>query len=246
MALKDIFNILKVETRKKNLKVLTTSKKNIEESLLITYTEQNNTIQRSDGKKIADKEISYLMQVGHNRELERIKESQNPKFHRTTYEEDLSFNFITKYAQSLGAFERTFTTLHQDACKTNNLSERVDKLNTAIETFNKAKSFCYSKGRGGTIYFQDMWEYLHNSKNSCFSYLSTMENLLNETLFARDVVIPNIINVISKNDGILQKDIYIQLYDIDKSNVQRVIRNLEKENRILRVKKGSSYALHLA
>jgi len=53
---------------------------------------------------------------------------------------------------------------------------QIDNCKIAIECFESLKRFCYKKSKGGIIYFQDMWEYCHNSKNSCFTYIqSTIE-----------------------------------------------------------------------
>ena len=48
--------------------------------------------------------------------------------------------------------------------------KQVDFRSTMYEDFKK---FCYSKGEGGKIFFDDRWEYCHNSKNPCFSYIQS-------------------------------------------------------------------------
>lgn len=90
-----------------------------------------------------------------------------------------------------------------------------------------------------------MWEYMHNSQNECFSYLNSIEDSLEEYIFQRDVAIPKIVDIISHTPGILQKNIYKLLPDMDKLIVQRTIKYLEKENKISRAKKGNSYELHI-
>lgn len=209
------------------------------------YVESNNILQRVDGKEITDKEIPYLIQAGYDEAIKRENESANPKFHRTETEEELSFNFEMKYGDKIGSFEDEFITLYQKASQSNNLTEKINMLKQASTAFEKAKKFCYSKGKGGTIYFQDMWEYCHNSSNTCFSYLDQIQRSLNDAIMERDTIIPGILHIIEENDGMLQKNIYKELPDINKADIQRVIRNLEAKNKINRIKKSNSYELHI-
>lgn len=63
-------------------------------------------------------------------------------------------------------------------------------------------------------------------------------------MFKRDIVIPSIINTITVNDGILQKNIYKLLPDIDKPTIQQTIKELTIAGTISAIKKGNSYELH--
>lgn len=210
-----------------------------------TYIETKSTIKRVDNNAISDEEIPYLMQIGFEKALSAEKTSKNPKFHRTEKEEELSFQFFTKYAHIADSLSDDFTSLYREAYKINDLSERIYLLEEAIAAFEKAKKYCYSKGKGGTIYFQDTWEHMHNSQNEDYSYLDIINNGLTEAIFERDTIIPSVIDTISTNDGILQKDLYKELPSIKKSDIQRIIRKLENENILQRIKKSNSYELHL-
>lgn len=113
-----------------------------------------------------------------------IKEemSANPKFHRTPHEEDLSFNFYTSETHSakISEFENKlydavakihyFTPRSLKKANESEIKKAIDDCNHAIKIFNRFKNYCY-RTKGGTIYFQDTWEYFHNSKNTCFSYI---------------------------------------------------------------------------
>lgn len=211
----------------------------------IPYIEDDKMISRTDGKEITDKEIPYLIQVGLEQALKDEKESPNPKFHRTTREKDLSFNFEMKYSHEIDSLTEKFEALYRESFETDNLEEKITLLTEAISAFEKAKKFCYSKGKGGTIYFQDMWEYLHNSRTPCFSYLENIQDALEEAVYLKGELIPAIIELVAKNDLILQKDIYKILPDIDKSIIQHTIKHLEADKIISRIKKGNSYELHI-
>lgn len=209
------------------------------------YIEDGNTFVHTDGSPITDEEIPDLIQLGYENALLAEKASNNPKFHRTEWEKDLSYNFEAKYGNQVCALTDKFEVLYQNAIQTDELNQKIDLLQNAIDSFEKAKKFCYAKGKGGTIYFQDMYEYLHNSSNSCFSYADLIQNNLDAAMQERDVIIPSILQIVNDNDCILQKNIYAKLPSISKTDIQRIIRKLEAENKITRIKKSSSYELHI-
>lgn len=205
----------------------------------------NGTIFRADREQIQNEEIPYLMQIDYEKALNYTNTSKNPKFHRTPKEEELSYQFFIRNAAEADRLSDKFMDLYRSAYHTDDLSERIRLLHESIVAFEKAKKYCYSKGKGGTIYFQDMWEYMHNSQNECYSYLDNINNSLNEALYERDTIIPGIIDAVKEYDGILQKDIYAKLPNINKTDIQRIIRKLESENVLIRKKKSNSYELHL-
>ena len=209
------------------------------------YIENGNMIYRTDGNKITDAEIPYLIQLGYEKALNAEKASTNPKLHRTEREDELSYQFECTHGNKACQLEERFEDLYVSALKTKDLSERISLLQEAVVAFEKAKKFCYSKGKGGTIYFQDMWEYMQNSQNDCFSYLDNIINALEQAKRKRDVIIPSVLNAISENDGVLQKNIYSLLPDISKSEIQSIIRVLEENGSIQRTKKSGSYELHI-
>jgi len=90
-----------------------------------------------------------------------------------------------------------------------------------------------------------MYEYLHNSNNQCFSYLDNIKSSLDAAIYQKDVVIPNIMDVITQNDGIYQSKIYQFLPDINRTVVQHTLKDLEADDKISRIKKGNSYELHV-
>lgn len=209
------------------------------------YIEDGNTFVHTDESPITDEEIPYLIQLGYEKAVQDEKDSTNPKFHRTEREKELAFEFIQTYDREFSFLVNQFEFLYRSANQTDDLSKRIDLLNHSLIAFEKAKKYAYSKGNGGTIYFQDMYEYLHNSNNSCFSYADLIQNNLDTTMQERDVIIPSILQIVNDNDCILQKNIYAKLPSISKTDIQRIIRKLEAENKITRIKKSSSYELHI-
>ena len=214
-------------------------------SMQTEYIQDGNVIYRADGKKISDEEVPYLMQVGYENALAEEKNSSNPKFHRSFKEEELSYSFENKYYNEIAKRIEKFETPYHNSFSEQDLSKKIMLLEQSITEFDKCKNFCYSKGKGGTIYFQDMYEYLHNTHNDCFSYRDMILGSLEECYYERDELIPELKNVISNHNGILQKNIYAELPDFQRSDIQRMLRKLESENVITRIKKSGSYELHL-
>lgn len=206
------------------------------------YIEDGNVIFRADGKELSNEEIPYLMQVGYERALEQEQKGNNPKFHRTERENELSFQFSERYYNEISLFEGQLEDSYDDALKTGDYQDSIAKLENTLTTYNKFKRFCYSKGKGGTIYFQDMWEYLHNSKNPCFSYESQVKESLNDRKMLCTIM-PAVIEVISKNDGFLQKDIYTYLPNYERKYIRTVLKDLKASGKINAEKKGNTYVL---
>lgn len=202
-------------------------------------------IRHIDNSPITDEEVPYLMQLGYERALEYENLSSNPKFHRTAQEKELSFRFSTEYGRQVHALENNFEALYRTAANEKNINQKISMLNEALDSFEHAKNFCYSKGRGGIIYFQDMWEYLHNSQKPCFSYADNIRNALNEALLERDIIIPGILNAIREKGYIMQKDLYKLLPTVERRHLQYVVQKLERDNYITKTKSGNSYELRL-
>lgn len=177
--------------------------------------------------------------------LAKKRNSTNPVFHRSEQEEELEFQFFNKWGNTIGPMGEAFEDAYREAFSISDPDKQVAKYYEALELFHKAKKFCYGKGKGGQIYFQDTWECMHNSRNDCFSY----EDLIKDGIAAAEdlqYVVPKILHIISKGKGqLLQKDIYELISDMSRGEVQSLLRRLEKENKIIRVKKGSTYILSI-
>lgn len=213
----------------------------------VVYLKRKNDIIRADGKPISDEEIPYLIQLGLVDALNKEAQSTNPKFHRTEYEEELSFQFMynSKRASKGNSLVNAFEAAYSRAIKMNDVDESIYTLHEALLLFQNAKKYFYSCGKGGTIYFQDMWEYLHNSQRECFSYADIIQERIDFLERIHHYAIPEIKRIISDNEGILQKNIYVLLPIVSKSDIQYILKLLEKDLAISRTKKSNSYELRL-
>ena len=206
-------------------------------------SDNTHTIRRSDNKPISDDEIPDLIKLGYQHAIEREKQSKNPKFHRTEREEELSFRFEMNHGYDINMYVNSFEKYYELACAENNLNKKIELLKKTIIQYEKTKKWFYQT-KGGTIYFQDYYEYMHNSKNECFSYIELVKRYLEECIEEKDYLISETLKVISSNhDGILQKDIYQHLPNVSQGEIQRIIRNLESQGLITREKSKGSYLL---
>lgn len=98
--------------------------------------------------------------------------SYNPKFHRTESEKELDFNFFFKYKNEIEKYENLIYAFME--------SNFIEDTVKSILAFDDFKKFCFSKGKGGKLYFEDSWLNCHNSNNARFSYRDRIvENLDN-------------------------------------------------------------------
>lgn len=108
---------------------------------------------------------------------ERAAKSSNPKWHRTKQEKAASTEF---YLNNLSDIEYYEANIHNDFIafdKSKDISERISACEETINAFYEFRTYCYQT-YGGTVYFQDHWEYCHNSKNDCFSYIDNLNSVL--------------------------------------------------------------------
>lgn len=153
--------------------------------------------------------------------------------------------FTQKYDKQITAWEQGFLDMYRVAFQEKDLTKRIMILEEAARVFINTRDFFCRKSKGGEIYFRDMWERMHNSQNPCFSYLDLINEAIAEVKRERDIIIPNILETIRNNDGILQKDIYNMLPHISKEEIQNFLRRFEYDSVIIRIKKGNSYELHI-
>ena len=72
-----------------------------------------------------------------------------------------------------------------------------------------------------------------------------IQECINSEIQQRNTI-SKIIQIIQEDDGMLQKNIYTRLPSVSKSSVQQMIKNLENEGIITRIKKSNSYELHIS
>lgn len=117
--------------------------------------------------------------------IEYEKNSTNPKFHRTELEEELAFNFSYQYKDEIERLENLIVSEANKIKHLKDTTEKIRQCQKAIKTFEAMRTFCYSKGDAGKLYFDDMWEHCHNSKSECFSFIQPIKNILNDLIASK-------------------------------------------------------------
>lgn len=167
-----------------------------------------------------------------------IKESTPSRPVRTLRDIELAENFDMNHFEKCSDLEFNLLNLETDAKNERILHKKIQLLEKTIKAYDRLKKFCYSKGKGGTIYFQEEWE--------SRPFLSDILKELEEAKQEKAMFMPNIIEAISENDGILQRNIYTIFSDeVNTSDIQAILKELEANGTITKIKKGNSYELHL-
>ena len=100
---------------------------------------------------------------------EYASRTSNPKFHRTSEESNASFHFSSNNSSIIKSYEKKICNCFASCNKSKTLKAQINACDRSLEAFYEFKEFCYNSYEG-TIYFQNMWEYCHNSKSECFSF----------------------------------------------------------------------------
>lgn len=189
---------------------------------------------------------------------EYMANSSNPKFHRTKEESSLCDDFFLNHQAKIKFYERKIYNNFKGFEKTLPVVMRINSLKKSIKAYYQFKEYCYQTP-GGCIYFQNMWEYCHNSKKECFTYVDTLQELLTyleenkELIIDKEQKLPvlesDLMDFIEKNNGILQRDIYKQLYSkynpFLRCEIQKILRDWENDCIVERKKHKSTYQIYL-
>lgn len=151
-----------------------------------------------------------------------IDEAVNSNIEDTSLDEELLFQFILKYHNEIYAVENNVhkTSYIRIDMKTPKFSDDytikdlIETCNDHINAYESLRHFCYSKGKGGEIYFQIMWEYCRDSRHDSMRYTDNIveyKEILLELLQDKDRIITNSLEIIESTDNI---DELCKYYDI--------------------------------
>lgn len=203
------------------------------------YDSNDNFSKRSDGQPLNNADYAYLTRQGYKNAKLTMQKSSNPKFHRTTAEEELRFQFFYHHGAESQKRCDAFHDFAYQAYKTDVIEEKIILLQKCIEAYESAKEWHYKKSKGAKLWFQDEWEHCHNSQNECFSWIDDEYTYLDHLIKTLDVVIPWILE--NSQKGFLQTDIYKAFPDEKQSDLRNTITYLANQNKVLKTKKGSTY-----
>lgn len=205
------------------------------------YIDAGNTVFRADGAPISDREVPYFVESGLQKAMDYEASSPNPKFHRTDREQELMTQFFMRYGDLSQKKTDEFRDLDHQAYQAENLDDKIMLMQRALQKYQEVKTWHYNKSKGAMLWFQDMWEHTHNSRNPCFSWDESVQDYLQELIYERDVVRPKILD--AAKAGVLQKDLYSAFPPEEKSVVRECIKRLVAAGVISKTKKGSTYLI---
>ena len=179
-----------------------------------------------------------------------MNKKNNPKFNRTKIEKDMISDFrlenlstVNYYEELIYAYLRTFD-------RTTDIHERIDACYESISAFNEFRDFCY-RSDSGTLYFQDMWEHCHNSRNDCFSFLDSIDkqiDLLNNELEIEQLATnleTEVLNILENKKMIVQSELF-KLFDVRlKDKIKEILKEWELYNMIKKTRYKNSYMIEL-
>lgn len=174
----------------------------------------------------------------------------NPKWHRTKREKEASTDF---YLNNISDIKYHEAKIYNDFIaydRNKDILERINACEEAISSFYEFQKYCY-QSHGGTIYFQDHWEYCHNSKSDCFSYLDNLNVLLKK--LKNKVELENnlknlendLYEVLSVENPILQSKLFSYYPPKFKTHIKKILDEWESYEAIKRTKHKNSYLVEL-
>ena len=186
---------------------------------------------------------------------EQYKNHPNPKFHRTEKENQLSSEFYRRNYKEIKRREDMMTNAY--AASGDGIDDKIKNLRNAYDIYLDFKNWCYTS-EGGRLYFDDMWEHLHNSRNPDWSYgerileeLIELENHREELIAEENAYKIESVNLDNRllallrdNPGIKQTDVYKKFGSIVKSDIQEKLYFMAKSGEITREKSGNTYVIY--
>lgn len=158
---------------------------NLSEEFLQEITDktfQVDHLKNEDREQILadDRTLEQTIKDSYKNAIRGQQQSKNPKFHRTHHEQDLSFQFYQSNLEKLKIYEKKIYDLDEEVEKQRknkkdkpNLTkeEILDLCQREFDAYNDLRKYCYSKGKGGMLYFQNTWEYCHYNWDDCFPFI---------------------------------------------------------------------------
>ena len=227
-----------------SLQRLVNDEKTEQTSDVYILDQEDHVTGRADGKPISEKEIPYLIEQGLDSARTYYDNSPNPKFHRSEQEFELSYRFECNHGTESQKKIDAFTDHAKFALEAVNIDEKIRLLEETIDLFYKARDWHYKKSKGGMIYFQDMWEHLHNSRNPDFSWVDPEKETLKSAILERDEIEPWILQ--HADPGFMQPEIYRAFPSVEQATLRKSIDRLVNLGGLNKEKIGRSYRITTA
>lgn len=133
------------------------------------------------------------------------------------------------------------------------IDTQLDNLKKLVDYFTEFRDYCYGKDECYIKFFSSSYEHCHNSQCDDFSLLESYKSRLQEMIDNYDNLVHHeqlvktlsdeLLQFIKNNNEILQKDIYHSFDECLKDDIQSLLYQWEKDNIIIREKKGNTYTI---
>ena len=117
--------------------------------------------------------------------------------------------------------------------KITDIDTTIANCKKTLELYEKLKNYCY-KTQAGIVYFKTLQKTMMNEKK----YYENRQYV--KTDLKKELIL-----LISEQENILQKDVYLKFDSSLKNSISRVLSDMEKSGELERTKHGNSYQLSI-
>lgn len=186
--------------------------------------------------EVKDRSGNLIGELNDTNYEDPYKNYDNPKFHRAEDEINLKADFSKRNYQLIERYEKRIEIGHKN--------ENSYQIKQRIQAFDEFKNYCYNHSQGAKLYFQDMWEHCHNSKNECFSWREKLTEQY-QTHKEKEELLKKIPEFVQLNPGIIRANLWLHFPDYEKSNVRAVTKDLINNQVIKQEKYKSKNVLYI-
>ena len=189
-----------------------------------------------------------------------------PKVSSTKTTADKDLEWLDSYEDFYRPHDDKLYELSSNAAHAKTIDEELDCLKILIKYYYQYKNECIAKGESAFKYFSDMHMHCHNSRNPDFDFIAPSEERLKyieenydslvkeqQEKFAEEEKKQSLLNdmdlgktlkdIITKNPGILQSDVYKMFDPLLKDSISEWLYFSAKDGKIRREKSGRTYQL---
>lgn len=193
--------------------------------------------------------ISVPKDDNHNVFGERLDHLQNG---------ELPFGWVLQKRDFINPRDSKLFDLSIRANKATSIREEKALIEEFLAFFQVYKRECQERGECYIKYFSDMHEHCNNSRRHDFSFDTPLRERLDYIISNYDELIANenlknkilstlpsdVWSIVAENPGILQSELARRFDPIVKGEVSDLLYHWEQDKKIIREKKGRSYALY--
>lgn len=183
--------------------------------------------------------------------LQQALKSADEEDEKNKTDVDLECEFEDRFEKTMDHMDDRLTNLLPSNSQT--ADQQVNSYKKAIAEYDKIKSFCESKGKGGSLYYQN--RFAEDKKMVIDEYQNFLQEDYPEMKEAEKEeaeyrkhckqIKSEIVKLASGNQPCLQKDLYSHFSLEDKDLILKLLGELVTDGKIIKQKQGNSNLLHI-